>query len=428
MKTVVLVGMQWGDEGKGRFVDYLAAQADVVVRFQGGNNAGHTVEIGTEQYKLHLVPAGIFYKDKLNIIGNGVVVNPIALVEEMEHLQGRGIDMSNLRISDRAHVVLPYHAVEDGLSEAARGESDIGTTRRGIGPAYTDKAERSGIRICDLMDEADFADMLRRNIIKKNAIFTAIYGAEPVNYEETLSVCRAAAEKLRPYVTDTIALLHSRIKAGDKVLFEGAQGTLLDIDLGTYPYVTSSHPTAGGVTTGAGVGPTAIEGALGVVKAYTTRVGKGPFVTELLDATGDAIREKGNEYGTTTGRPRRCGWLDAVILNYAVRVNGITHIAVTRMDTLGGLGPVKICLRYEKNGSVITDFPARLKELEGCVPVYEELEGWTDDITNIRKFEELPKAAQAYIRRIEQLTGVPVALIGVGANREQTIVRDSLFA
>ena len=419
--------MQWGDEGKGRFVDYLASQADVVVRFQGGNNAGHTVEIGTQQYKLHLVPAGIFYKEKLNIIGNGVVVNPFALLEEMDDLTDRGIDVSGLRISDRAHVVLPYHLVEDGLSEQARGEGDIGTTRKGIGPAYTDKAERSGLRICDLMDEEAFPALLKRNVDRKNLVFTRVYGADPIDYDAVLAQCRAVADRLRPHVCDGVALLHSRIKAGAKVLFEGAQGTLLDIDLGTYPYVTSSHPTSGGVCAGAGVGPTAIQGALGVVKAYTTRVGKGPFVTELLDEKGDAIREKGNEYGATTGRARRCGWLDAVILNYAVRVNGITNIAVTRMDTLGGLGNVKICTGYRKNGKVITDFPARLIDLEGCEPVYEEMEGWTDDISDIRVFGELPAAAQAYIRRIEELTGVRVSLVGVGANRVQTVVRDQLF-
>lgn len=427
MKTVVLVGMQWGDEGKGRFVDYLAAQADVVVRFQGGNNAGHTVEIGPEQYKLHLVPAGIFNPEKLNIIGNGVVVNPMALLDEMDHLSGRGIDVSSLRISDRAHIVLPYHITEDGLSEVARGEGDIGTTRRGIGPAYTDKAERSGIRFCDLLDDEVFPALLKRNVERKNAQFRCLYNAEPVNYEETLRVCREAAARLKPYVTDTIALLHERIRAGAKVLFEGAQGTLLDIDLGTYPYVTSSHPTAGGVTTGAGVGPTFIQGALGVVKAYTTRVGKGPFLTELCDATGDAIREKGQEYGVSTGRPRRCGWLDTVILNYAVRVNGITHIAVSRMDTLGGLGPVKICSGYRKGNRVITDFPARLQDLEGCEPIYEELPGWPDDITDLREFSDLPAEAQNYVRRVEALTGVPVALIGVGARRDQTIVRQKVF-
>jgi adenylosuccinate synthase len=427
MRTVVLAGTQWGDEGKGRFVDYLAAQADVVVRYQGGNNAGHTVEIGTEQYKLHLIPAGIFYKGKINIIGNGVVINPMALVEEMDGLESRGIDLAGLRISDRAHLVLPYHAVEDGLSESARGEGDIGTTKRGIGPAYTDKAERSGIRMCDLMDFESFEVLLRRNVEKKNKVFSTIYSSDGVDYAETLEACRKAANRLAPYVTDTIALLHERMGQHDKVLFEGAQGTLLDIDLGTYPYVTSSHPTTGGVSAGAGIGPTAIQGALGVVKAYTTRVGKGPFVTELLDEKGQAIREKGNEYGATTGRPRRCGWLDAVILNYAVRVNGLTHIAVTRMDTLGGLGAVKICTGYSKNGRVITDFPARLKDLEGCEPIYEELEGWTDDISDIRDFAKLPAAAQAYIHRIETLTGTPVALIGVGANREQTIVRNKLF-
>ncbi len=427
MKTVVLAGMQWGDEGKGRFVDYLAARADVVVRYQGGNNAGHTVEIGTDQFKLHLIPAGIFYKGKLNIIGPGVVVNPLALVEEMDDLAGRGIDLSGLRISDRAHLVLPYHALEDSLSERARGDADIGTTKRGIGPAYTDKAERSGIRVCDLVDEDTFPELLRRNVERKNRQFYMLYGNDGVDYSEVLEACQAAAKRLAPYVTDTIALLHDELRQGRKVLFEGAQGTLLDIDLGTYPFVTSSHPTTGGVCAGAGVGPTAVNGALGVVKAYTTRVGKGPFVTELLDEKGEAIREKGHEYGATTGRPRRCGWLDAVILQYAARVNGITHIAVTRMDTLGGLGKVMICTGYRKDGRVVTDFPARLKDLDGCEPIYEELEGWTDAISHIRRFEDLPEAAQAYIRRVEQLTGVPVALIGVGANREQTIVRQELF-
>ena len=427
MKTVVLSGMQWGDEGKGRFVDYLAAQADVGVRYQGGNNAGHTVEIGSEQFKLHLVPAGIFYKGKINIIGNGVVINPLALVQEMDELESRGIDLSGLRISDRAHLVLPYHIVEDGLGEAARGEGDIGTTKRGIGPAYTDKAERSGIRVCDMMDPEAFPQMLRRNVERKNKLFETIYQSSGVDFEESLAALQNAATRLAPYVTDAISLLHQRIAAGDKVLFEGAQGTLLDIDLGTYPYVTSSHPTTGGVCAGAGIGPTAIQGGLGVVKAYTTRVGKGPFVTELMDQTGDAIREKGHEYGATTGRPRRCGWLDAVILQYAVRVNGVTHLAVTRMDTLGGIGPVKICTGYRKNGKLITDFPARLQDLEGCEPVYEELPGWTDDISHIRDFNLLPEEAKAYLRRIEELTGVPVALIGVGANREQTIVRNKLF-
>jgi adenylosuccinate synthase len=397
------------------------------VRYQGGNNAGHTVEIGKEVFKLHLVPAGIFYPGKVNIIGNGVVINPAALVEELDHLAGRGVDLSGLRISDRAHLVLPYHAVEDGLSERARGDLDIGTTKRGIGPAYADKADRSGLRVCDLMDSDTFPALLRRCVDRKNNLFNSVYLADGVDYEETLEACLEAADRLRPYVTDGISLLHGRVRAGDKVLFEGAQGTLLDIDLGTYPYVTSSHPTAGGVSCGAGIGPTLIGGVLGVVKAYTTRVGKGPFVTELLDEQGAAIREKGGEYGATTGRPRRCGWLDAVILNYAVRVNGVTHIAVSRMDTLGGLGPVKICTGYKKGGKLIVDFPARLKDLEGCEPVYEELQGWTDDISDIRDFARLPAEAQAYLRRIEELTGVPVALVGVGPERKETVVRQELF-
>lgn len=427
MKRIVLVGTQWGDEGKGRFVDFLAGEADVVVRYQGGNNAGHSVELGKEQFTLHLVPSGILSPNKINIIGNGVVINPIALVQEMQNMEQRGVSMTGLRISDRAHLVLPYHLLADRYAEESRGQSDIGTTLKGIGPAYTDKADRCGLRMCDLMDTAAFPAKYQAVLEDKNEIFTKIYGKEPQALQPHLDEVLAAAEKLRPYVCDTITLLHERLCAGDKVLFEGAQATLLDIDLGTYPYVTSSHPTSGGVCAGAGIGPTVIDGVLGVVKAYTTRVGKGPFVTEQDNEIGSAIREKGHEYGATTGRPRRCGWLDAVILKYAANVNGLTHLAVTRMDTFGGFDKVKICVAYEKNGKRFTSFPARLEELDGCVPVYEEMEGWSDQISDVREFDKLPRAAQAYINRIETLTGVPVAMIGVGARREQAIVRTRLF-
>lgn len=427
MKRIVLVGTQWGDEGKGRFVDFLAGDADVVVRYQGGNNAGHSVELEEQQYTLHLVPSGILSPEKLNIIGNGVVINPLALLEEMRSMEARGVSMAGLRVSDRAHLVLPYHLIVDRYAEESRGAGDIGTTMKGIGPAYTDKAERSGLRMCDLMDPESFREKFAANLEAKNLIFTRVYGKPAVSLQPMLDEVLAAGEALRPYVCDTVALLQNEMRAGKKVLFEGAQATLLDIDLGTYPYVTSSHPTSGGVCAGAGVGPTAIDGVLGVVKAYTTRVGKGPFVTELCDATGDAIREKGHEYGATTGRARRCGWLDMVILKYAADVNGLTHLAVTRMDTFGGFDKVKICVAYEKNGKRLENFPARLDDLEGCTPVYEEMDGWTDQLCGIRRFEDLPAAAKAYINRIEALTGVPVAMIGVGASREQAIVREKLF-
>jgi adenylosuccinate synthase len=422
-----VVGAQWGDEGKGRFVDFLATGADVVVRYQGGNNAGHTVEIGSEQYKLHLVPSGIFNPHTLSILAHGTVIDPVSLVAEMDELTARGLSMAGLRISLRAQVVLPHHRALDILGEAARGDGDIGTTRRGIGPAYMDKAERSGIRICDLIDDAVFESKLRRVMDEKNRIITRVYGGEPLTVEPILDEYRACAQRIRPYVTDTVWLLHERIEAGDNVLFEGAQGTLLDLDVGTYPYVTSSHPIAGGVCVGAGVGPAAIHRVLGVVKAYTTRVGKGPFVTELLDETGQWIREKGHEYGATTGRPRRCGWLDAVILRFAARVNGLTHLAVSRMDTLGGIDRVKICTGYRRGGVVTDRFPARWEELGQYEPVYEELPGWTDQISDITRYEELPEAARRYIERIEELTGVPVAMIGVGARRDQAVVRCDLY-
>lgn len=423
MSSIVVIGAQWGDEGKGRFVDFLAGQADLVVRYSGGNNAGHTVEVGDVQYKLHLVPSGVIYGDRICIIGNGLVVDPEVLLVEMEKLESQGLSMAFLRISDRAQVLMPYHRVLDGLSESARGNGEIGTTKRGIGPAYMDKVERSGIRFCDLLDKDVFAELLKRNVEEKNKII-ALYGGETLNYEDIYEKYTAAAERLRPHVCDTVALLQKELRKGSKVLFEGAQGMLLDIDLGTYPYVTSSNPIAGGVCTGAGVGPTQIGRVMGVAKAYTTRVGKGPFPTELLDDMGQAIREKGNEYGTTTGRPRRCGWFDAVIVRFAVQVNGCEYLAVSRMDTLGGFDKVKICTGYELNGKTTLDFPASLKDLEKCKPIYEELEGWTDDISHVRNFNDLPKAAKAYIHRIEELTGAKVAMIGVGAERAQVIVRE----
>ncbi len=427
MSNVVLIGAQWGDEGKGKITDFLAEQADVVVRSSGGNNAGHTVVTGGQLFKLHLIPSGILHADKLCIIGNGVVIDPEALIEEIEYLKERGVSAENLRISDRAHVIFPYHKELDGLSETLRGKDDIGTTKKGIGPAYMDKAERSGIRICDLMKHDHFATLLRRNVGFKNILLEKVYGVQGFSFEPMLESYIGYAQILAPYVADTSVLVYEAIKQGKKVLFEGAQGTLLDLDQGTYPYVTSSYPTSGGVTIGSGVGPTVVDGVLGVVKAYTTRVGKGPFPTELLDETGDAIRDRGQEYGTTTGRPRRCGWFDAVILRYSVRVNGMTGVAVTRMDTLGGFEKVKICSGYKFGDQIIRDFPASLEDLALCEPIYEELDGWDSDISHIRRYEDLPANAKKYLARIEELCDTRVSMVAVGPKREETIVRDSLF-
>jgi len=423
---MVIVGAQWGDEGKGKITDYMAARSDVVVRYQGGNNAGHTVENEKGQFKLHLIPSGILYKEKICIIGNGVVVDPESLLEEMDYLTEHGVALSNLLISDRAHLVFPYHKLLDALSEKSRGTDDIGTTLKGIGPCYTDKIARKGLRICDLMDKAVFADKLEKAIEEVNFILDKIYAQPPMDYDKVLSDYLAYAERLRPYVADTSTILYNLIKDDKDVLFEGAQGTLLDIDMGTYPYVTSSHPIAGGVCVGAGVGPTVIDGVLGVMKAYTTRVGKGPFPTELKDNIGDALREKGNEYGTTTGRPRRCGWFDAVIGRYSARINGLTAIALTKLDTLGGFAKLKVCIGYDKNGVRIDDFPASLEELAKCTPIYEELDGWDEDISNLRRYEDLPANAKKYVEFIEALCGVKVAMVAVGPKREQTIIRSQI--
>ncbi|QSZ27246.1 adenylosuccinate synthase [Aceticella autotrophica] len=422
MSTLVIVGSQWGDEGKGKVTDYLAEKAEVVVRYQGGNNAGHTVKQGGIQYKLHLVPSGILYPEKICIIGNGVVVDPASLIEELNTLKLQGICTDNLKISDRAHVVFPYHIRLDELEETAKGKNDIGTTKRGIGPCYMDKSERIGIRICDLLKKDVLKEKLKLNIEKKNKIFKEVYGTDAMDFNEIYESYRRYADILRPYVTDTTLLLYNLIKSGRKILFEGAQGTLLDIDLGTYPFVTASHPIAGGVTVGAGIGPTMINDVIGVIKAYTTRVGKGPFPTELHDENGDFLRERGNEYGTTTGRPRRCGWLDTVILNFSVRVSGMKGFVLTKLDTLTGLEKIKICKGYKYEGKVIENFPASLEDLALCEPVYEEMDGWDEEISTARSFDELPNNAKKYIKRIEELIGINASIISVGPDREQTIV------
>ena len=421
MASVVIIGAQWGDEGKGKIVDYLAQRADVVVRYSGGSNAGHTVVVDNVAYKLRLLPSGILYSDKLCVLGNGVVINPGVVLKEIEGMKAQGVDISRLVISDRAHVVLPYHQRLDELQEAALGDAKIGTTKGGIGPCYMDKVARTGIRMCDLMEPDTFAEKLKRNIINKNEIITKIYGGEPFDYEAVLQ------EYLGYAVADTGVVLGEQFEAGKNVLFEGAQATFLDIDHGTYPYVTSSNPTAGNAATGSGIGPRFIDHVVGVVKAYTTRVGEGPFPCELFDADGHTLRETGHEYGTVTGRPRRIGWLDAFMLHYSARLNSLDYLAITRLDILDNMPKIKMCTGYEIDGQPIKEIPASLKTLAKVKPVFEEFEGWMTDISGCRKFEELPVQAQRYVNRIAEVAGVPLGIVSVGPNREQTIVLQELL-
>lgn len=429
MSAFIVLGAQWGDEGKGKMTDYLAEEADVVVRFQGGNNAGHTVVVGDTDYKLHLIPSGVLYDNKLNVIGNGVVVDPKALFTEIDYLEGLGVKVTpeKLLISDRAHLIMPYHRILDALKEKARGKNDIGTTGKGIGPCYTDKIERSGIRICDLLHKEVFIEKLKENIEIKNAYITKVYGGEALNFDEICKEYLEYAERIRPYVCDTSVKIYDEIMNNKNVLFEGAQGMLLDIDHGSYPYVTSSNTTSGGVSNGTGIGPTMITNAVGICKAYTTRVGKGPFPTELNDDMGEWIREKGHEFGVTTGRARRCGWLDLVILKTTVRVCGLTSLAVTKIDTLAGLDKVKVCVGYKFDGKVIDYFPASLEDVAKCEPVYEEFAGWDESVANARSYDEIPENAKIYLRRIEELTGTKISIVSVGPERAQTIrVREEI--
>ncbi|MBR5328645.1 MAG: adenylosuccinate synthase [Firmicutes bacterium] len=423
MPAIILIGSQWGDEGKGKITDFLAERSDVIVRSQGGNNAGHTVISGNEEYKLHLIPSGILYKDSLNIIGNGVVIDLAVLLDEMDQLKERGVSFDHFYISDRAHLILPYHKVLDGLEEEAKGDAKIGTTKRGIGPAYADKVNRVGIRVCDLMEFDEFERKLKVVLKQKNNLLEKVYDHAPLDEAEIVAEFKVLAERVRPYVADTSVLLDNVLKENKKVLFEGAQAVHLDIDHGTYPFVTSSSPAAGGALTGTGVGPTKIDQVIGVAKAYTTRVGEGPFPTELFDEMGEELRKIGHEYGVTTGRPRRCGWLDAVLLRYSVRVSGVTDLALTKLDVLDGLDEIKICVGYHYGEEKLTEFPASLKRMENCVPIYETLPGWKEDITKCSSYDELPENAKAYIRRVEELTGAPVSIVAVGPERSQTIVR-----
>ena len=428
MGLTIIVGTQWGDEAKGKITDLLAQDADVVARFNGGDNAGHTIAHQGHTFKLHLVPCGILNPQCQLCIGNGVVVNPQLLLEEMDGLMRVGIDVSpqRLKLSDRAHLIMPYHRVLDGAAERARGSSQIGTTRRGIGPVYADKAARSGLRAGDML-EPDFAPRVREAAAAQDKVLEKVYGQSSLSPEEIAAEYTAYAERLELYIADTSLFIHQALEAGQKVLAEGAQGTLLDLDQGTYPYVTSSSPIAGGAFTGLGIGPGYPSQVVGVAKAYTTRVGAGPFPTELTGPLGEQIRGTGDqpwdEYGTTTGRPRRCGWLDLVILRYAARINGLTELAITKLDVLSSFDHIPICVAYEVEGHRLEEFPSRTTELARCRPIYEELPGWERDIMALRAWEDLPPAAQAYVEFIEERVGVPVTFISTGPEREQTIRR-----
>jgi adenylosuccinate synthase len=421
MAVRVVVGTQWGDEGKGKYIDMLAKESDLVVRFSGGNNAGHTIVADGVKYALHLIPSGILHKGRTCIIGNGVVVDPAVLLKEMEDLSQRGISTEKLLISDRAHVIMPYHKLLDELQEGQRGTANLGTTKRGIGPAYADKTERCGIRMCDFIDPEQFAAKVNENLVIKNQIIEKVYGGKGFSADSIIEEYSGYVKLLKKHVTDVNSIISDAIEEGKNILFEGAQATFLDLDFGTYPFVTSSNPVAGGVCTGAGIGPTYIDEIFGVLKAYTSRVGTGPFPTEQNNEIGDTIRELGWEYGTTTGRPRRCGWLDTVMIRYSARVNGLTALAINHVDTIGKLDKIKLCTSYRKDGEVIRNFPASLKELAKCEPIYEEFDNWVEDISSIRKFEDLPANAKKYLKRIEELVGVKIGLIGVGKDREQTI-------
>ena len=424
MPSKVVVGVQWGDEGKGKIIDILASRADVVVRSQGGNNAGHTVKSGGEVYKLHLIPSGILYKGTKCYIGCGVVIDPQDILKEIDGLTERGVSVENLRIDPRAHVIMPWHRKLDGLSEKALGSNQIGTTGRGIGPCYMDKYEHPGIRIYDLIHPELFEKKAKAVGALKNKIITRIYDGEALDVDAIIAEYNEYGRRLAPFVDDVSVLTYNALKENKEVLFEGAQATLLDIDVGTYPFVTSSHPLAGGVTVGSGVGPTVIDEVIGVAKAYTTRVGAGPFPTELFDELGDTIRNRGNEFGTTTGRPRRTGWFDAVILRHAVRANGLTALAINKFDTLSDIGNLKVCVAYKRpDGSLMKEYPCDINELEGCEPVYEELPGFTGDLSVCKSYDELPETCKNYISFLEELCGCPIKMVGIGPDRSQILER-----
>jgi adenylosuccinate synthase len=429
MSNVVIVGTQWGDEGKGKVVDLLASGADLVVRFQGGNNAGHTLVVNGEETICHLIPSGILHKGKKCLIGNGVVVDPAVLLEEINTLMERGISVSpdNLVLSEKAHLILPYHKAIDQAREAAKSKDKIGTTGRGIGPCYEDKVGRTGIRAIDLLEPEIMEEKIRINLKEKNFYLTKFLDAKPLEFKPIFESYLSMGETLRPYISDVSLEIDNAVKSGENILFEGAQGTHLDIDHGTYPFVTSSNPLSGTVCAGAGVGPDKLHHIVGIVKAYTTRVGAGPFVTELFDDTGDYIQEKGAEFGATTGRRRRCGWLDLVMLRDSVRLNGLTSLSVTKLDVLTGLKRLKICVGYEFDGKTLYSIPSSLQRLAQCTPIYEEMPGWREDISSARTLDQLPDTARSYLKRIEDVTETPFSIISVGAARDQTIVLQDPF-
>ncbi|MCX7988815.1 MAG: adenylosuccinate synthase [Thermodesulfovibrio sp.] len=423
MATVVIIGAQWGDEGKGKIVDFLTEKCDYVVRFQGGCNAGHTVVVGNEKYILHLIPSGILHKGKKCIIGNGVVLDPLGLLKEIETLMSKGIDIDeNLYIAKHCHLIMPYHIA---IEEQAEKKKKIGTTKKGIGPCYTDKIARNGVRMVDLLYPEVLRSKITANLEIINFLLKNLYGANPLDEQQIFTQYIDYAEKLKKYIIDADVLINKAIESGKNILFEGAQGTLLDIDHGTYPYVTSSNTIAGGVCTGTGVSPKKIDKIIGIVKAYTTRVGEGPFPTEIKDSLGEDIRKKGGEYGATTGRPRRCGWLDLVGLKHAVRVNGFTGIAITKLDILDGIEKIKVCVGYKYRNTILEDFPKELEILQNCTPIYEELPGWKETTAGIKDYENLPKNSQKYLQFIEDSLKVKIQIISTGQKRDEIIIKES---
>lgn len=422
MSVSIIVGAQWGDEGKGKIVDMLSEDIDIVARYQGGANAGHTVCIGNNNYVLHLIPSGIFHKHVKCVIGNGVVIDPVALMEEINMVQSFGVRIEGrLFISHNAHLIMPYHKLLDNIRE--QGAQKIGTTGRGIGPAYIDKYMRTGIRVVDLLDRKVLREKLTRNIEEKNQLLSKVYGKTEIDIDQLINEYQEFDQQIDPFVTDTSAYLNNALKKKKNILAEGAQGALLDVDHGTYPYVTSSNPTSGGACTGLGIPPTSVTSIIGIVKAYSTRVGNGPFPTELNDETGEQLRTIGHEFGATTGRPRRTGWLDMVSLKYSLMVNGISEIALTKLDVLDHFDEINICVAYKKNGNVLTSFPTDVQTLESVQPVYRTIKGWREKISDIKKWKQLPPATKRYVETIERLSGVKVSIVSVGARRDQTIVR-----
>jgi len=431
MPAIVLLGAQWGDEGKGKATDLLGHRVQYVVRYQGGNNAGHTVVIptknGPEKFALHLLPSGILTPAVVPVIGNGVVIDPAVLLAEIKGLNERGIDTSKLKISADAHIITSYHVMLDKTIERFLGKSKIGTTGRGIGPAYGDKVSRVGIRVQDLYDESILRKKVEGSLASKNQTLVKVYNRRAVDVEQIVTELLSYADKLKPYLANTSLLLHEALERGDNVLLEGGQGTLLDVDHGTYPFVTSSNPTAGGAATGSGIGPTKITRVIGIVKAYTTRVGEGPFPTELLDENGERLRQIGGEVGTTTGRPRRCGWYDAVVARYATRINGLTDFFLTKLDVLSGFKEILVCVAYEIDGKRYDEMPMTQTQFHHAKPIYEMMPGWPEDISEARKFEDLPKNAQKYVEFLEKISGAPMSAIGVGQHRDATISRRDLI-